>query len=141
MELGEKVIYYTHDMSDLNHSTVDQVAIVLREVSDVAVDLAVFPVGGPVIFCRAEVFDPEWPYSPSGGTYWRPAGEEAPDFGDYFAYANDPDWVRMQARMRREYDAANPEDRDDIVDKHRQEVANMRAQLAKRYHKTQGDAP
>lgn len=106
MEIGDRVISYTHEASDGNHRTIDGLAIVTRIIDDHTVDVVEFPPGGPVTFARLSQFDPDNPGDAIGLDYWRPVGEEPPDFEHAFAYSNNPDWVALRARQRNELKAA-----------------------------------
>lgn len=133
MELGDKVIYYTHEQNDANHSAIDQLAFVLRIIDERTADLMVVPPGGPIQFVRAALFDPDYFYNQVGTSYWRPYGEEPPDFDSLFIYNADPDWSAMIQRQWREYNAARIEDRDEVQARHEHERSVMEDVMKKRY--------
>lgn len=98
MQVGDRVIYYTHEASDVAHGTTDRVALVLSVIDDRCLDLVVFPPGGPLLWERVCKFDPNGFHDVVGLSYWRPVGEAPPQLGDAFAYANDPLWIDMVRR-------------------------------------------
>lgn len=131
MELGDRVIYYTHEGSDLTHRTVDVLAFVTNEVDDETIDLVAFPPEGPVAFYRVSQFDPEGLHDFIGLTYWRPHYEAPPDFAKYFAYANEPEWINMVARHAAERAKANPKDLWELKAKQKTERAALYDKLEK----------
>lgn len=127
MEIGNTVLYYTHEGDDLNHKTFDSVAFVLNQPNEFSYDLVVFPAGGPVRFVRATEFDPDSPYNRAGGSWVREVGSEPPDFGDYFAYAKDPRWREMIRRQDRE--CREQHQTNELRQKHVEERNALRSEL------------
>jgi hypothetical protein len=135
MELGDKVIYYTHEASDNDHRSVDQLAFVIRVVDDATFDLMVVPPGGPVQFVRAGVYDEEGPIYLAGGSYVREFGSDAPEF-NRLAYSNDPDWIALRRRQLDELNAtpvSPPSKRKALAEKHLKEQQDLDAKLEAKY--------
>lgn len=85
MQIGDQVIFYTHEASDDTHSAIDKLAFVTSVIDENIIDVVVFPPGGPVTFERVSLWDPNWNERtqgprPVGLNYWRPVGQEPPDF-------------------------------------------------------------
>lgn len=136
MELGDKVVYYTHEASDQDHRTIDRLAFITGIVDEEIIDVVVFPPKGPVEFHRVALFDPDYA-DMIGKSYWRPEGEDSPDFAEHFAYANDPAWIAMLGQHRNQLASAPPEDRDSVLDQQRKERNALKAKLAERDSKRQ----
>lgn len=84
MELGDRVVFYAHEMSDLASRTIDQLAFVVGIVDDHTLDVVIFPPGGPITFARVGDFGDLT--KPVGSSYWRAKGSEPPDFKQYEEY-------------------------------------------------------
>lgn len=132
MELGDRVVYYTHEMNDFDHRTVDRLAFVTQIVDDETVDLVVFPPGGPIEFFRASTYDPDNPYLTAGNSFWRPAGEDPPDFSN-LDFANEPEWGTLLRNQQAEFERTAVEGRDAVIDKHRQQREELHDRLSERY--------
>lgn len=133
MEIGDKVLFYTHNGNNPPYDELALVTSITESEDRTIVGLVVFPDGGPVRFeRRIEEFDPDWPYSTPGSSFFRPVGEDI-DFGDYYAYENDQEMIDLRRRQLDEYNNANPEDRDATIDRHKKEMSVLREKLAKRY--------
>lgn len=138
MELGDKVIYYSHEISDHVHTTNDVLAFVtgVSTEGDVT-SLVLLPPGGPVEFVTGvRAFDPDDPYLAPGGYYWREFDSDPPAFDETFPYPMDGEWPALINRQRAERDNAMPEAREALLEKHLREREELKARLAKRY----GDA-
>lgn len=119
MELGEQVIYYTHESNDLGPDVVrDELAFVTGVVDDNCVDVVIFPPKGPIRFERVCQYDADDPYRYPGGSYVRKAGSEPPDFDEEFAYSNDPRWTTLVSRQKQEAKGVASADRDRLREKH-----------------------
>lgn len=129
MEIGDRVIYYTHEASDTAHTTVDQLAFVLGIIDDHTLDLVVFPAGGPVIFTRAVDFQPDGHNDVVGLSYWRAIGDDPPDFEEEMGHVNDPRWADLVRRQEREYDQAQARHRDAVSSRHEEERKELRQQI------------
>lgn len=136
MEVGDNVIYYTHEANNEDHYTRDFYAIVLGIVNDEIIDVGVCPPGGPWAFYRVSLFDPEGENDVVGLSYWREAGSEPPDFSTAFTYVNNPEWVAMVARHKAEREKldvvpiASLKDRDALYAKQKAEREELAKQLA-----------
>jgi hypothetical protein len=135
MDVSDQAIYYTHQASDSDHTSVDNVAIVLRN-NETSYDLVVFPVGGPVQFVsRVKEFDADGPVYVAGDSYVREAGSEPPDFSA-FEYSNDADWIALRRKQQAELEAIPGYDEEGIAhtrERHKREQADLDGRLAKKY--------
>lgn len=130
MELLDPVIYYTHEASNADHTTIDQAALVTRVVDNNTLDVVIFPPNGPVTFARVSTFDPKAPVYQVGGAYWREADSDAPDFTDHFKYMNDPEWSELRGRQQQELlSVSNPKALDALRAKHLDEQAKLNQRL------------
>lgn len=133
MELGDRVVYYTHEASDQTHRTVDQLAFITGIVDDETIDVVAFPPGGPMAFYRASRFNEEDPGNVVGLNYWREVGEAPPDFADAFAYHNNPEWQRLATRQSQELAKVPPARREALLEDQKQQRAELRASLERDY--------
>lgn len=129
MELGDRIIVYTHEASDIEHKAVDYLAFVVGIVDDVTVDVIIFPPGGPLRFERVSLYDPENPYNVPGDTYWRPVGEEPPTFEELH-FSHEPEWAAMVNRHRRELADRPTKEHPKLVEKHKKERDELHAKFA-----------
>lgn len=130
MELGDKVLYYTHESNDLGPDVVrDELAFVLRVVDNNCLDVVVLPPGGPFRFERVCKYDADDPYRYPGGSYWREAGSEPPDFDEEFAYSNDPRWITLVSRQKQEAKGVASQDRDRLRERHIKEQDALTKQI------------
>lgn len=135
MKLGDKVLYYSHEISDLKHTTNDVLAFVTGVSTEgVPTSLVLIPAGGPLEFVpNISVFDPKDPYLAPGGYYWREFDSKPPDFNATFPHSMDGEWPALTNRQRAERDTAMPEKRADLLAKHLHEREELKAALVKRY--------
>lgn len=132
MNLLDPVIYYTHEASDTDHNTRDEAALVLRVIDDNTVDVVIIPPGGPFRYARVSRFDPDAPAYVSGGSYFRGVTEDPPDFGDHFAYVNDPRWIALRRKQTLELEAVHtPQLAEETAKRHLDEQHALNEQIAK----------
>lgn len=141
MDLGDRVVYYTHVASEDDHSVKDQLAFVLGVVDDATLDVMVVPPGGPIRFERISQFDADNPYNTPGGSYWREVGSEPPDFAEPFAYYNRPEWTQMIRRQQKEYSQIPSENPNDLWDRHVQERSELWEKLKAKEGPASADEP
>lgn len=139
MELGDRVIYYTHESSEADHTVRDQLAFVVGIVDEEALDVVVFPPGGPVRFERVWPFDADEPYLRAGGSYWREPGSEPPDFSEAFLYHNHPRWIEMDRRQTEEQMRIPSENQEQMFERHLEERNQLRAALEKASPRDKGE--
>lgn len=130
MDIGDKVIFYTHEASDADHRTIDQLAFVVGIVDDLTIDVVIFPPGGPVRFERVSAFDPEAPLDAVGLNYWRPVGEDPPDFSGYFAHMNDPRWIELRNRQGHEFRRTLAKHHAELRERHKAEQIELDKELS-----------
>ena len=130
MKVGEQVLRYQHESNDLGPDVVrDELAFVTRVVDDHVIDVVIFPAGGPTKYERLYAFDPDSPYNQPGGIYFRGVEEAPPKFDDVFHYHQFPDYSRMVAEQKRDYDMAPSQVKEGLKEKHAQQQAEMQQQL------------
>lgn len=124
------VTYYTHEGSDANHSTRDTVALVLAENEETGwADLAVFPVGGPVTFCRAYAWNDDAPLPPPGGNYWRDEGSDPPDFGNAYRHYTDERFQNLLRKQQQELVTAPAKNHVALHETHKKEQDDLLGEL------------
>lgn len=101
---GDIVLYYTHEKSDDNHMTVDEVALVLESsTSDEGVEtlrLQVFPWGSQPFQTEATPWPDELPKDSKGNvivghSFWRDLDSDPPDFAASYESAPPPQKVTV----------------------------------------------
>lgn len=133
MELGDQVIYYTHESNDLGPDIVrDQLAFVLGIPSEGCVDVMIAPPGGPLRFERVCEFYPDDIYNVPGGSYVREAGTEPPDFDEPLWPWTFPEWGVLVRRQIAERNATPTPDQEALAEKHKQKQDQLRSELEKR---------
>lgn len=123
MELGEQVVFFTHESSDLTSRSVDELAFCTGVVDDHTIDVVIFPPGGPVRFARVSDFGRL--DVPPGSSYFRAKGSDAPDFKAY------DDYQALLLRQRNELSQVKPAERDELL---REQEAERQAALGKGDH-------
>jgi hypothetical protein len=107
MELGDQVIFFTHESSDLTSRSIDELAFCTGVVDEHTIDVVIFPAGGPVRFARVSDFGDL--NAPVGSSYWRAKGSDAPDFKRYDEYQ------ALLTKQRNEFSQSKPADRDKLL--------------------------
>lgn len=124
------VTYYTHEGSDANHTTRDTLALVLADNAEGRwLDLAVFPVGGPVLFCRAYAWNDDAPLPPPGGSYFREEGSDPPDFGKAYRHYGDERFQNLLRKQQGELDRAAPKNRGDMLKAQKEEQDKLLGEI------------
>lgn len=145
MELGDKVVAYTHEASDLGPDVVrDELAFVTGLVDDEGkcVDVVIFAPRGPLRFERLCQYDPDYLYTMPGGSYFRAEGEKAPNFDKTMPHSTDPEWNALVARHINERDVAQTQaQKDALLDRHKKEQDQLRQQLDERKSQGNGEKP
>lgn len=129
MDIGDRVIRYTHEGSDNNHYTVDRLAFVTGVVDEDTLDVVVFPPGGPVVFERLYLYDPEGTLNAPGGTYWREEGSDPPDFTNDYRWYNDRRFQALIAKQQQELAKVPVAGRPDLLVQHEEEQDALMAEL------------
>lgn len=134
MELGDKVLRYQHESNDLGPDVIrDRLAFVVAIPSDYAVDVVIFPPGGPTAYERLYAFDPNNIYNQPGGVYWRGIEDDPPDLESYFAYFQFPEYRALVAKQSVEYDRASSQQKDAVKAGHAQQQEEERKRLDEVY--------
>ena len=107
MELGEQVVFFTHESSDLTSRAIDELAFCTGVVDDHTIDVVIFPPGGPVRFARVSDFGRL--DLPPGSSYFRAKGSDAPDFKAY------DDYQALLLRQRYELSQVKPAYHDALL--------------------------
>ncbi len=107
MELGEQVVFFTHESSDLTSRSIDELAFCTGVVDDHTIDVVIFPPGGPVRFARVGDFGRL--DAPVGSSYFRAKGSPPPDFKAY------DDYQALLLKQRNELSQVKPADRDALL--------------------------
>lgn len=129
MDIGDRIIRYTHEGSDNNHYTVDRLAFVTGVVNEDILDVVVFPPGGPVTFERLYLYDPEGTLNPPGGTYWREEGSDPPDFTNDYRHYNDRRFQSLIAKQQQELATVAEKDREAMLVQHEEAQDALMAEL------------
>jgi hypothetical protein len=107
MELGEQVVFFTHESSDLTSRSIDELAFCTGIVDEHTINVVIFPVGGPVRFANVSDFGDL--NAPVGSSYWRAKGSAAPDFKRYDEYQ------ALLTKQRNDLSQSKPADRDKLL--------------------------
>lgn len=124
------VTYYTHEGSDVNHYTRDTVALVLAENEETGwADLAVFPVGGPVTFCRVYAWNDDALLPPPGGNYWRDEGSDPPDFSKAYRHYTNEQFQNLLRKQQEELTRTAAKDHAELLKAQKEEQNALLAEL------------
>lgn len=124
------VTYYTHEGSDASHSTRDNVALVLAEDEEAGwMDLAIFPVGGPVTFQRAYAWDEDASLPPPGGNYWREEGSDPPDFEKAYRHYNNQDFQHLLRQQQQKLQVTPTKEHEALIAAQREEQEKLMSEL------------